>query len=145
MPRRRWRRAALLALLLHGGAARAGETPDLLLEMRIEQHLLSDAMPSFEQRGDILLPLGEVARLLTIAIRVQPGAGTASGYILHEARPFRLDLAAGSVTIGALSEQFDPALVRRADDDIYVASSLLAACCADVMRAAQAANDTGVL
>ena len=129
MPRRRWRRAALpvlLVLLLHGAAARAAPAPDLLLEVRVDQHLLSDAIASFQQRNDVLLPLGEVARLLTIAIRVQPGEGTASGYILQETRPFRLDLAAGSVTIGSVSERFDPALVRRADDDIYVASGLLA-------------------
>lgn len=122
----RLRPTALLVLLLHGAPAYAAEAPDLVLEVSVRPHLLSDSIGAYQHGGDILLPLGEMARLMTLAIRTDPANGVASGYILQEERGFRLDLAAGTVTHGARSESFDPALVRRTADDIYVASRLLA-------------------
>ncbi|MES2319186.1 MAG: hypothetical protein V4631_17045 [Pseudomonadota bacterium] len=106
--------------------ARAANSPDLLLEVRLERHLLSDSIVAYQQGNDVLLPLGELARLLTIAIRVDAPEGQASGYILDEQRGFRLDLSAHSVLRGEQRASFDPALVRREGADIYVASRLLA-------------------
>ena len=116
----------LLVLLLMAAPARGADSPDLLLEVRLGQHVLSDGVQAYQQGNDVLLPLGETARLLTIAIRTSPPDGQASGYILDEQRGFRLDLREHSVQRGELRESFDPALVRREADDIYVASRLLA-------------------
>ena len=118
-------RRALLLLLLPAWAL-AADRPDLLLEVRLDKHLLSDAIGAYQQGGDVLLPIGEMARLLTIAIRSNPGEGHANGYILDEQRGFRLDVNALSVLRGERRESVDPALVRREADDIYVASRLLA-------------------
>ena len=112
----------LTLLLLPARAA----SPDLLLEVRIGQHVLSDAIGAYQQGDDVLLPLGELARMLTIAIRVDPANGNASGYIVDEERRFRLDLASKTVLRAALSEAFDSAQVRPLADDTYVASGLLA-------------------
>lgn len=87
--------------------------------------MLSDGIAAYQQGDDVLLPLGELARLLTIAIRTNPDAGTASGYILDEQRGFRLDLAETTVARATLREPYDPMLVRRGLDEIYVASRLL--------------------
>lgn len=119
-------RIPLLIALLAAGAARAQDAPELLLEVRIERHLLSDAINAYQQDGDVLLPLGEMARLLTIAIRANPAEGQASGYILDEQRGFRLDLGERVVVRNGERQPFDPRLVRRHADDIYVASALLA-------------------
>lgn len=116
----------LLLLLLLPAWALAADGPDLLLEVRLDKHLLSDAIGAYQQGGDVLLPIGEMARLLTIAIRSNPGQGHANGYILDEQRGFRLDVNALSVLRGERRESVDPALVRREADDIYVASRLLA-------------------
>jgi hypothetical protein len=120
------RRLALVLALL-AATARGADTPELLLEVRLGQHLLSDAMPAYQQGNDVLLPLGELARMLTIAVRVDAQAGLASGYILDPQRGFRLDLGAHTVWLGEQRLTFDPALVRREGGDIYVASALLAA------------------
>lgn len=98
----------------------------LLLEVLVEQHRLTDALAAFQSREHILLPLGELAGLLTLAITTQPGAGTASGFILQEERSFSLDVSGSTVMIGGVSESFDPAQVRVEDDDLYVSSELLA-------------------
>ena len=117
--------AGLLPLLLLLPARAA--SPDLLLEVRLGEHVLSDGIGAYQQGDDVLVPLGEMARLLTIAIRTDLQAGTASGYVLQEQRGFHLDLAGKVVVRGALREAFDPALVRPLPDDIYVATRLLAA------------------
>jgi hypothetical protein len=97
----------------------------LLLEVRLEQHVLSDAITAYQYGKDIFLPLSELSRLLTIAIRAQPEQRRASGYVLSEERGFSLNLAQSSVTVGDKTEALDPALVKVQADDIYVASQLI--------------------
>ncbi|MDO8301290.1 collagen binding domain-containing protein [Lacisediminimonas sp.] len=98
----------------------------LLLEVRIEPHTLSDAITAYQYGKDVFLPLGEISKLLTIAIRTQPEERRATGYVLNEEQAFNLDLAQSSVTIGGNTEAFDPNLVTVRPDDIYVASKLIA-------------------
>ena len=103
----------------------AGEPELLILEVRLDQSVLSGAIPAYVVGEHTLLPLGELARLLTIAIQAQPGEGIASGFILSEDRGFSLNLDSASVTLAGSNETFDPALVLAEPDDIYVAVSLL--------------------
>ncbi|WP_151442736.1 hypothetical protein [Halomonas lysinitropha] len=103
----------------------AGEPELLILEVRLDQSVLSGAIPAYEVGEHTLLPLGELARLLTIAIQAQPAKGVASGFVLSEERGFSLNLDNASVTLAGKTESFDPALVLAEPDDIYVAVSLL--------------------
>ena len=97
----------------------------LLLEVRLDRSVLSGAIPAYALGEHTLLPLGELARLLTIAIKTQPKQGIASGFMLTEARGFSLNLDEARVTRAGVTERFDPALVLTKPDDIYVAKSLL--------------------
>ncbi len=97
----------------------------LLLEVRLDQHVLSDAIPVYQYGSNIFLPLGELAGLLDLAIRTQPEQGSASGYVLREDRSFSLDLAKATVTLAGRTKAVDPALIRVQADDIYVASQLI--------------------
>ncbi|NHZ87555.1 hypothetical protein F2P45_00685 [Massilia sp. CCM 8733] len=129
LARRLRQRACRLCFLLVcalPAPARAADGPDLVLEVRLGEHLVSDAVGAYQHGGDIHLPLGELARLLTIAIRADPANGIASGYILDEQRGFRLDLAQRLVVIGERRSSFEAARVLRHPDDLYVASRLLA-------------------
>ena len=109
-----------------GAPAQVSEANMVLLEVRLGNMMLSDAVTAYEFGRDVYLPLGELARLLTLAIRVEPGAGRASGYILSEQRNFSLDVQARTVDIAGRREALDPMQVRRDGDEIYVASRLLA-------------------
>ena len=101
-------------------------TPNLLIfQLRLDNSSLTDSLIVYESGTDLLLPLGELTRILTIGITVDPSARVASGFILRQERGFRLDLATRTVTLAGGSETFDPAQVRWLDDDIYVASRLL--------------------
>ena len=105
---------------------RRGDDPNLLLlEVRLDEHVLAEAISSYQVGRETFLPLGEVARLLTLAIRAQPEQGTAEGFVLSEARGFSLNVAQARLRLADQAQGFDPALVRLQRDDIYVASTLL--------------------
>jgi hypothetical protein len=107
-------------------ALRRDDANLVLLEVRLDDDVLSDSLTSWRQGADMLLPLGELARLLTLSIRVLPEQARAEGYIVSDDRTFFLDAARGVVILGGRSEPYDRARVRVLPDDIYVAASLLA-------------------
>ncbi|SDM97733.1 hypothetical protein SAMN04487951_101334 [Vreelandella arcis] len=121
--------ALWLMLLAHAPVMLAQEPesePELLiLEVRLDQSVLSGAIPAYAVGNHTLLPLGELASLLTISIQTQPVEGVARGFILSEDRGFSLNLDNASVTLAGNTQTFDPALVLAEPDDIYVAASLL--------------------
>lgn len=106
--------------------AQQSEANLVLLEVRLGNEVLSDAVTGYEIGRDVFLPLGEMARLLTLAIRVTPGEGRASGYLLSEARGFSLDVPGRVADIEGRHEELDRSRFKLQPDDIYVASTLLA-------------------
>lgn len=117
--------AAVLYTQLLAAQEQAPELNLLLLEVRLDQSVLSSAIPAYDRGGHTLLPMGELARLLTIAVQTQPLEGTASGFVLSQDRGFSLSVADARVSRAGKFEGFDPQLVMLEPDDIYVASSLL--------------------
>ncbi len=113
-----------LAMALPALAAPA-ESPDLVLEVRLGQHVVTDALGAYQQGKNIYLPLGELARLLTLAVRSDPAGRQASGYILAEQRGFRLDIERMVVLREGRTEAVAPDAVMLRSDDIYVAASQL--------------------
>lgn len=105
--------------------AQSFESNLLLFEVRLGDQVLSDALTAYQIGKDIYLPLGEMARLLTLAIRVTPGEGRASGYILREERGFSLDVPGREVHLAGRQEALDRSQVKLQADEIYVASRLL--------------------
>jgi hypothetical protein len=98
----------------------------LVLEARFGRYILRDGMIGYlQQRGGLLLPLGEAMQMLDFAITVDPAAKQAEGWFLEENRRFSLDVARGEVVVEGKSEKFDPNLVVVYPDDIFVDSALL--------------------
>jgi hypothetical protein len=97
----------------------------LLLEVRLDGSLLADTLGAYEVGNNLMLPLGELARLLTLGITVDPLTQVAAGFVLSENRPFRLRVGAASVTLPSGTEALDPTQVRWLDNDIYVSTRLL--------------------
>lgn len=106
-------------------SSRGDESNLVLLELRLDGQVLAETLPGYQYGRQTFLPLGELARLLTLAIKTQPGQGTAEGFVLTEARSFNLDVAQARLALGGQIELFDPALVRLRGDDVYVESALL--------------------
>jgi len=104
----------------------ASEANLVLLEVRLGNQVLSEAVNGYEIGHDVFLPLGEMARLLTLAIRVTPGEGRASGYILSEDRAFSLDVPGRVLEIAGKRQELDRSQFKLQSDEIYVASKLMA-------------------
>lgn len=97
----------------------------LLLEVNLDNDRLTDVLNAYELGNDILLPAGELARILTIGVTVDQATRTASGFVLREDQPFRLDPATDAVILSDRRESYDQGLVRWIDGDLYIASRLL--------------------
>lgn len=108
-------------------SAQEEELSLLLVEVRLDQTLLSSAISAYDFGPHTLLPLGELARLLSIAIQTRPDEGTASGFVLSEDRSFSLNLGDARVSLAGVNESFDPVQVVVEPDDLYVSITLLEA------------------
>ena len=98
---------------------------EVILAVRLDRHLLSDGVIGYLHRGGVLLPLGEMARLMELAIATDPLAGQAEGWMLTENRRFFLDTARRTVVIAGQRQGYPAALVEPHRDDIYVDAALL--------------------
>lgn len=130
MMKRRLLAWALASLLANPGPARAQEAAtgpdDLLLAVVVDATPISEGMAALQSEGHVLLPLGELARHLTLAIETDPARGVASGFLLDTNRTFALDVGRATVVIGGKAEAVDPSMIVVRPDDIYVSSTLLA-------------------
>jgi hypothetical protein len=104
---------------------RGAEASVLVLEVQLDGHVLSDSFMAYQDGAQVLLPLGELSRLLTLAIAVQPAQGTASGFVIREDRTFDLSVADALASVRGRQKHFEPRLAAVIGDDIYVSSKLL--------------------
>ncbi|MDP1830703.1 MAG: carboxypeptidase-like regulatory domain-containing protein [Geothrix sp.] len=98
----------------------------LLFALRLDQASLSSTFPGFAVKGGILVPLGELCRLLDLAIQSDPNRGRAEGFFIEEKRRFSLDVLAGTVAVEGRTQTFDRSQVELHADDIYVDTRLIA-------------------
>lgn len=101
------------------------ETDFVLLEVRLDGRRVSEGMPGYQRGPNLLLPIGELARILTLAIRTDLAKGTATGFVISEERRFHFDAHRAQVTLGGRSEVVMVDHFSVGEDDIYVAESLL--------------------
>jgi len=97
-----------------------------LFALRLDQATLSGTFPGFPVKSGTLVPLGELCRLLDLAIQTDPNRGRAEGFFIEEKRRFSLDVLEGTVVIEGRRQTFDRAEVELHDDDIYVDTRLIA-------------------
>ena len=105
---------------------RGAEANLLVLEVRLEGHVLSDSFVAYQEGSAVLLPLGELSRLLTLGITVDAQSGTATGFVIREDRAFALNVGESLVSVNGREKSFEPHLASVIGDEIYVSSRLLA-------------------
>lgn len=105
-------------------ARRLDDSNLLVLEVQLDGMTLSDSLSAYQDGSQTLLPLGELARLLTLAIQVQPEHGSANGTLPGD-KAFALDLAEAQARVGGREQGFEPRLAGVVGDDIYVSRRLL--------------------
>jgi hypothetical protein len=103
----------------------AADDNTLLLEVVLDERTLSDTLAVIQQGDEFLVPMGELARLLTLAITVDARQGRASGFVVREDQEFGLDLQSAVAHVQGRQETVPRHLMRVEDGDVYVAASLL--------------------
>ncbi len=97
----------------------------LVLEVRLERTSSGHGLLAYQHGDAVMMPLGEIASILELAIMVDVLTGSADGWIIDESRPFHLNLETGSVELGAGTIALPPSSVGNDDGDLYVRSDLL--------------------
>ncbi len=95
-----------------------------ILEIRVDQYRLEDVLAAYQYKDIMIIPLGAIAEILDIALDVNPGDGTAQGFVFNESNTVYLDTSRNEITLKGVTQSYDPNLVFVLDDDIYLAASL---------------------
>jgi hypothetical protein len=98
---------------------------ELILLVRTERLVLGEAMTAYGNRDGVYLPLGELVRVLDLAIVVDPSSETASGWFLSESRTFSLSLAKAEVIVSGQRFELKPRDAIARDGEIYVRTERL--------------------
>ena len=102
-----------------------GDDELLLCALTLDNLTLNQALECYVTQRGILVPMGEVCRLIEFGIEVRGGDGRANGSLADPATRFELDMSSGSVLVAGKPGRYDPFLVEAHEDDIYVESVLL--------------------
>ncbi|MBV8503753.1 MAG: carboxypeptidase regulatory-like domain-containing protein [Paucibacter sp.] len=135
-PRMPLRHAAVAAVLARQPAAPQAAAPVprtaesleanlLVMQVMLDGEVLSDSLAAYQEGNQVMVPLGEMARLLTLPIQVQALDGSATGLLLHPDKPFALNIGQSLVSIAGHEQQFDPRLATVVGDEVYVSAQLL--------------------
>lgn len=97
----------------------------LLFEVDLNRALLTESLTAYGEPDDPLLPVGELARLLELAIEVNPAAGRAEGTVGGRQRSLVIDLPANAASIGGERLQLAPGDGGLTETDVFLRASLL--------------------
>jgi hypothetical protein len=97
----------------------------VLLEVRTDNLEISDGLDAYASRAGVYLPLGQLARLLDLAITVSPPEGRADGWALSPSQIVSVDLGAGTAVGQGHTFRLERWQAVQVQDEIYVRSDLL--------------------
>jgi hypothetical protein len=97
----------------------------LLFEVTADGRPLAEALPAYSVLSGVYLPLGELTRLLELAIVVDPNQGRAEGWVLSEGRTLRLDPASRTAEVDGRQVTFSPEDAALAQGELFVRAELL--------------------
>ena len=97
----------------------------LLLSVSLDSTVLSQDLEAYQYPGGVLVPLGEVCRLLELPVAASPKDGTADGILPLPNRKFHIDLRTHKASLAGTDLPFDASEAEAHKDDIYIDSRLL--------------------
>lgn len=104
----------------HDGAAQRPDEELFLVALRLDSDTLAEALPTRVSSEGVRLPLGEVSRLLQLAISVHPEEGMADGWAISEGRSFLLHRSSGTASFDGKAIQFAPEEVEVDEGELFV-------------------------
>lgn len=108
-----------------GPPRRPDESELFLFALRLDQLVLSDELVIYRRGEKWLVPLGELCRLLDLAVDVDASRGLAAGFLIREDRRFLLDTRLLKIEVAGERRPFDSEGFLLEGGDIYVEANLL--------------------
>lgn len=102
------------------GPALPSEDEVLLFEVTLDQGTLTDSLQGYSRGDGVLLPIGELARLLDLNIDVRPRERRVVGRIGTTQRPLLIDLASGTARIDRQAVALPPGQAMASLTDIFL-------------------------
>lgn len=99
---------------------------ELILQLRVAGLSVSDTIVAYGTRAGVYLPLGEMAQILDLAIRVSDDGNYASGWFLEENRTLVIDLRQGLLTTAEGTTALPPDMAQAFDGELYLRSDAVA-------------------
>lgn len=102
-------------------------SPDnlMILDARYKNILLSSGMTAYGDNDRVLIPLGEITRVIDFNIQVNAESETAKGWFISENRNFSLDLSKGEAVIDGKRLKIPEGTAGSANGEIYVDAQVL--------------------
>ncbi|WP_409020871.1 hypothetical protein [Brevundimonas vesicularis] len=112
---------AAAANLVDAAATQPFNGDDLLwLEVRSGPNLLAESVNVYASRTGVFVPIGELARVLDIAVGVFPSQRRAEGWVLSPDRKLTVDLATGKAVLAGQEISVSPDQAAIYADDLYL-------------------------
>ncbi|MBI1402878.1 MAG: hypothetical protein GC147_06670 [Porphyrobacter sp.] len=93
---------------------------ELILQLRIKGIDASDTVVAYGTRDAVYLPLGELARILDLAIRVSDDGHYANGWFLDESRTLTVNLREGRLVTAGGERPLAPGEAQAFDGEMYL-------------------------
>jgi len=97
----------------------------LLVEVTLDRLNLTDAMAAYDSPAGLLLPVGELSRLLDVDLTVQIGEKRIVGTVGNARRPVLVDMTNGIVRVAATTQPLAPGDMVVGANEIYVRAALI--------------------
>ena len=99
---------------------------ELILQLKIAGIDATDTIIAFGTREALYLPLGELARILDLAIRISDDGHYASGWVLDESQTVTINLRDATLLTAAVKRDMEAAEAIAFEGEMYVQSDILA-------------------
>lgn len=115
-----------VAALMDAASPQPFSSDDLLwLEVRSGPSLLAESVNVYSSRSGVFVPIGELARVLDLAVGVFPAQRRAEGWILAPDRKLVVDLASGKAILAGREIAILPDQAAIYADDLYLRVDLI--------------------
>ncbi|MDD9303193.1 MAG: hypothetical protein HUK40_12970 [Desulfobacter sp.] len=93
---------------------------EVILNVRAGNHILSPALMGYHRSDALLVPLGELVRILDFNIHTHMAQKEVKGWFLTEDRRVYLDIASGQGKVDGQSVQLGPDQFMTGEDEVFV-------------------------
>jgi hypothetical protein len=98
----------------------------LLFELTLNRLQVTDALTGYQDGDRIYLPVGELARLLDLAVAVSAADGRITGSVGEARRPIFADVATGDIRVDSRATKLPPGSALKGPTDLYLTPEAIA-------------------